>query len=83
MSISKRRLKKISSIKDGDIDYSDIPEVDASFWKKAKIIMPATKTALSLRVDADVLKWFKSHGKGYQSLMNAVLKTYVDARNSK
>ena len=79
MSISKKRLAKIKAIKDSEIDYSDIPELNASFWKKAKLSMPQKKEAISLRVDSSVLEWFKSHGKGYQSLMNAVLKTYVEA----
>jgi uncharacterized protein (DUF4415 family) len=79
MTISRKRLKEIASIKDSQIDYSDISELDDAFWKKAKLVMPENKKAISLRVDNDVLKWFKAKGKGYQSLMNAVLKTYVDA----
>jgi len=43
--------------------------------------MPQAKQALSLRIDPDVLVWFKSHGKGYQTLMNAVLRAYVKARS--
>ena len=80
MSISKTRLKALSKLKDSKVDYSDIPELSASFWKKAKLIMPASKQAISLRVDDDVLQWFKGQGRGYQSLMNAVLKSYVEAK---
>lgn len=79
MSISRKRLKAIASIKDSQMDYSDIPELDDSFWRKAKLVMPENKKAISLRIDNEVLKWFKAKGKGYQSLMNAVLKTYVEA----
>ncbi len=78
MSISKKRLKKLASIKDSQIDYSDIPEIKESFWEKAKLVIPEPKKAISLRVDRDVLQWFKSKGKGYQSLMNAVLRSYVE-----
>lgn len=80
MNISKRRLKKISSKKDSSIDYSEIAELDQSFWKKAKLVEPQTKQAISLRLDSDILEWFKQQGKGYQSLINAVLKTYVQAK---
>ncbi|NJK73178.1 MAG: BrnA antitoxin family protein [Microcoleus sp. SU_5_6] len=38
----------------------------------------ADKQAISLRVDRDVLEWFKNQGKGYQSLMNAVLRSYAE-----
>jgi uncharacterized protein (DUF4415 family) len=42
------------------------------------MVSPMTKQAISLRVDSDVLDWFKNRGKGYQSLMNSVLKSYVE-----
>jgi uncharacterized protein (DUF4415 family) len=78
MNISKHRLEELNSISDSDIDTSDIPELDRNFWKNAKMITPRTKQAISLRVDSDVLDWFKNQGKGYQSLMNSVLKSYVE-----
>ncbi len=78
MTISPKRLEELKNIPENDIDTSDIPELDASFWEKAKLVKPLTKQAISLRVDSDVLDWFKSQGKGYQSLMNAVLRSYVE-----
>lgn len=83
MSISKRRVKKITSIKDSEIDYSDIAELDATFWKNTKLAESPTKKALSIRLDSDILDWFKLQGKGYQSLMNSVLKTFVQAKRNK
>lgn len=83
MTISKKRLKKIASIKESKISYSDIPELTSSFWKSAKIIQPTKKTAISLRLDSEILSWFKKQGKGYQSLINSVLKTYVQAKQAK
>ena len=80
MRISKRRLKQIEAIRDEDIDYSDIPETDEHFWKNAKLIIPTPKKSISLRVDPDVLTWFKSKGKGYQSRMNAVLRSFMLAK---
>ncbi|MBE9228298.1 BrnA antitoxin family protein [Phormidium sp. LEGE 05292] len=78
MSISRKRLEELKNIPEEAIDTSDIPELDANFWSKAKLVKPITKTAISIRVDSDVLDWFKSQGKGYQSLMNAVLRSYVE-----
>ena len=79
MNISKKRVKKIKSIKDEDINYSDIPELGESFFKNAKLVMPKPKAAISLRIDSDVLDWFKSQGSGYQTRMNAVLKAFINA----
>lgn len=78
MSISPKRLEELQNIPEDAIDTSDIPELDANFWSKAKLVKPITKKSISIRVDSDVLDWFKSQGKGYQSLMNAVLRSYVE-----
>lgn len=83
MPISKKRLAEIEAIRDEDIDTSDIPEMDESFFETAKLVMPAgtSKTAISMRVDEDVLKWFKAQGKGHLSRMNAVLRAYMLAHH--
>ncbi len=83
MPISKKRLAEIEAIRDKDIDTSDIPEMDETFFKTAKLVMPAgtSKTAISMRVDEDVLKWFKAQGKGHLSRMNAVLRAYMLAHH--
>ncbi|HWU62003.1 MAG TPA: BrnA antitoxin family protein [Ensifer sp.] len=60
-----------------DIDYSDIPELDETFFRSAKLVEPSRKEQVTMRIDADVLEWFKARGKGYQTRMNAVLKAYV------
>ncbi len=78
MTISRKRIEELENIPESAIDTSDIPELDASLWEKVKPGKPLTKQAISLRVDRDVLDWFKSQGKGYQSLMNAVLRSYVE-----
>jgi uncharacterized protein (DUF4415 family) len=78
MTISPQRIEELNNIPDSAIDTSEIPELDENFWDHAKIISPMNKQAISLRVDSDVLDWFKNRGKGYQSLMNSVLKSYVE-----
>jgi uncharacterized protein (DUF4415 family) len=70
-------LKRVDKLKDKDIDYSDIPELDASFFTKIPVILPKKKDSITLRLDHEVLQFFKQHGRGYQTLINAVLKTYA------
>ena len=53
--------------------------MDEKFFATAKLVMPpgASKKAVSMRVDEDVLDWFKARGKGHLSRMNAVLRAYM------
>ena len=71
--------KRLRSMKDEDIDYSDIPPLpdDDNFWAKAEIVIPQKKKAISIRLDQDVIGWFKNQGDGYQSRINAVLRSYI------
>lgn len=61
------------------------PSLGAGFWETARLVMPgeSPKKAISLRVDSDVLNWFKARGPGYQSRMNAVLRAYMAAETPK
>ena len=70
--------KRIDSMKDEEIDLSDIPELGDSFFKNAELVLPKPKVVVTLRVDADVMEWFRTKGKGYQTMMNAVLKGWVE-----
>ena len=79
MSISKKRLKEMEAIKDEDIDYSDIPEAGEDFWRRAELQMPQPKKGVYVRLDRDVLDWLKSKGKGYQTRMNAMLRTLMES----
>ena len=49
-------------------------------WTRAELVTPEPKKAISLRVDPDVLEFFKSQGAGYQTRMNAVLRAWMDAQ---
>ena len=75
----KSDLKRIDAQGDQDIDYSDIPELDEDFFKKARVVVTPGKKQLTLRLDADVLEWMKAQGKGYQSRINAILRAYYEA----
>jgi len=57
-------------------ELADLPE---GFWADAAVVNPVLKQPISLRVDRDVLAWFKAQGPKYQSRMNAVLRSYVAA----
>ena len=60
------------------------PDVPERFWDDAKLVNHTrTKEPISLRVDSDVLEFFKAQGKGHLTRMNAVLRSYVDAHRSK
>ena len=72
-------LKHVDALRDEDIDYSEIPELDADFFRKARVVVPPRKQQLTIRLDTDVLAWLKSQGKGYQSRINAILRAYYDA----
>lgn len=80
---------RVNALTDADIekaiaeDPDAAPILDEEWFKNAEIVFPPGKSALSLRVDSDVLAWFKSKGKGYQSRMNAVLRAYMDAQKKK
>jgi uncharacterized protein (DUF4415 family) len=70
-------------MKDENIDLSDLPEIPPEKFARAmvrKSLQPvARKAQITLRVDADVLEWFREKGAGYQSRMNAVLRAYKQA----
>ena len=84
MTTSKERLAEIEAIRDEDIDTSDIPELDETFFKTARIVIPANvgKVPVSMRIDEDVLEWFKAQGKGHLTRMNAVLRAYYQSHQS-
>lgn len=73
---------RLEAMPDEDIDYSDIPPVDENFFKTGKLRMPKTKPLISIRIDDDVLEWFKAQGPGYQTRINAVLRMYKEAQTS-
>jgi uncharacterized protein (DUF4415 family) len=63
---------------DSTIDYSGLPELDDEFFRTAELIMPAgRKTEVTIRLDSDVVDFFRNAGKGYQTRMNAVLRAYM------
>lgn len=72
--------KQIAEVQDEDIDLSDIPELDESFWREAKLVEPDLTEQITLRVKCSVLDYFKSTGQDYQTRINRVLESYVRAQ---
>ena len=79
---SKTDWKRLSKMKDKDIDTSDIPELDETFFRSAEIDLPS-KRPVTLRLDEDVLAWFKSQGQGYQTRINKLLRIYMEAHQNR
>ena len=71
---------QIEAMKDEDIDFGDIPELDETFWQKAELVEPDRTVQITMRVKRSVLTYFKAAGKGYQTRINRVLESYVRAR---
>lgn len=78
----KARLDAVAAMPDDLIDYSDAPYQPEAVWMKAAADLPPTKRQITLRIDAEVLEFFKNTGNRYQSRMNAVLRSYVDAHKA-
>jgi uncharacterized protein (DUF4415 family) len=78
--------KRVDALKDKDIDLSDIPEVSPEMFARAIVrrgLKPVSRKAqLTLRVDSDVLNWFRKQGQGYQTKINALLRAYMDAHKA-
>jgi uncharacterized protein (DUF4415 family) len=63
-----------------DPDWAEFRDID---WSKAVLVVPPKKKAISIRLDEDVLDFFKAGGDGYQRRINAVLRSYVEQRKKK
>lgn len=79
---SRTDWKRLKNPKDNRLDYSDIPLLSKKMFARAILRLPSPKPVITIRLDADVLDWFKKQGKGYQTKINAVLKMYKDAQQS-
>jgi len=73
-------LKRLDDLTDAEIDFSDIPEITPEMFARGVVrrgLQPITKRQLTLRLDSDVIDWFKKQGQGYQTKMNALLRAYM------
>jgi uncharacterized protein (DUF4415 family) len=72
----KRKLARIAQRPDSEIDFTDIPPLNESFWKNAvrNPFYRPVKQQVTVRLDADVVAWLRRQGKGYQTRLNKVLR---------
>ena len=80
---SETDWEKVEAMTDEQIDTSDIPPLDETFFANAKLRLPKGKVPLVLSVDADILEWFKGQGDEYPRLLNAALRIYAEAHKEK
>ncbi|MGC1778094.1 MAG: BrnA antitoxin family protein [Xanthobacteraceae bacterium] len=80
--------RKLIEMSDEEVERRAAADPDAGvlppgFWDNAELRLPLTKQQITLRLDPDVIGWFKRTGKGYQSRMGAVLRSYVEAKRKR
>ncbi len=79
---SETDLKRLHEMKDEDIDFSDIPPVPPEMFARGIVrrgLRPVIrKRQLTLRMDSDVIEWFKKQGQGYQTKINSLLRAYME-----
>lgn len=71
----EERLKK------APIDYSDIPPLGDEFFATAKRAWPPAKEQITIRLNSDVLNWLRTHGRGYQTRINRILRAAMDSQS--
>ena len=86
---SRTDWDRVRKLTDEDIaaavasDPDAAPLLDADWFRKASLVQYVVKTPVSIRLDQDVLQWFKRQGPRYQSRINAVLRAFVEAHRKK
>src|SRR4051812_32762428 len=80
--------RKLIAMSDAEAERRAAADPDAGvippgFWDNAKVLLPETKQQITLRLDPEVIRFFKRTGKGYQSRMGAVLRSYVESKRKR
>ncbi len=78
---------RVDALTDEDIERAVADDPDQSFWTdeewaNAKVVWPEGKAPVTLRLDKDIIAWFKQPGPGYQTRINAVLRAFVEAQKN-
>ncbi len=81
----KARLTALAARPEEEIDTSDIPVLDEAHWRRlaGNPLFRPIKKQTTVRVDADVLVWLRSSGKGWQTRLNAILRAAMTAEGEK
>jgi uncharacterized protein (DUF4415 family) len=80
LSTDWNRLRRMSDaeIREGVESDPDVHPTDEKFWKNAEVVLPRRKEVMTIRLDADLLEWFRQQ-QGYQTRINAILRVYMNA----
>ena len=70
-----------AEIRKGILSDPDLHPTDEKFWKDAKVVLPRSKEVITIRLDADLLEWFRQQ-TGYQTRINAILRAYMNANTA-
>jgi uncharacterized protein (DUF4415 family) len=91
MKPTRSDLKKVRAMSEEDVQRAALADPDAQPWTdedlgqavmmRVQDLLPKPKEPVSMRIDAEVLRWYKAKGKGWQTLMNAVLKAYAQTQD--
>lgn len=79
---SETNWERVDALDDGTIDTSDVPPLTESFFTRAKLRVPQPPVAVTLKVDSDVIDWFKAQGNTWEQRMNAALRLYVEVHKA-
>ena len=80
-STSRTNWTALEAMSDDDIDYSDIPPLTDEFFERATLRIPVDQAQSLVQLDPDVKQWFQNQGDQYKTLINSVLRQYIE--NSK
>jgi uncharacterized protein (DUF4415 family) len=73
--------ERLARMNDDEIDQSDIPALTNTFFERARVYVPPQMAATMVQVDADILAWFKAQGKEYQTVINDILRSYIQSQD--
>jgi uncharacterized protein (DUF4415 family) len=76
---SRTDWERLAQMQDEDIDQSDIPALHEAFFERARIYFPSRITDNTVQLDADIIAWFRSQGKEYTTIINEILRSYIDS----
>lgn len=79
---SRTDWARVDALTDAEIDLSEVPELDESFFANATLRMPRRPVAVTLHIDPEVLAWFRAQGEAYEDRVNAALRIYVEAHQA-
>jgi uncharacterized protein (DUF4415 family) len=83
---SRTDWQRVQAMAEAEIEANarsdaEAPLTDQEFWADAKVVIPPRKVSISIRLDADILEWFKNRRVPYQTLINGVLRNYMEHQN--